>query len=108
MADADDLTDLISEIARELEIEGSYIRRFHVYDEQSIERTRKAGRLAGKALGWKIRTHKVIPDQVPNMAYVIVEHHSGMTDEDAKRISDQALITSLSVVNHPDFGGKQS
>src|ERR1700733_4507856 len=58
-SEPDELTLLI---ARHLEVDWQYVRRFEAADTEKIAEVRAAGRRAGRLLGYKIMTRQSAPN----------------------------------------------
>lgn len=91
VSDPNQVDELVSLIATTLEVDGFYQQDFPADQTEAIALTRRAGREAGRALGWRVRTHARTSFRVPSTVIVLVDHHAGMSAEDEDRIATRYL-----------------
>lgn len=91
MAAASEPDELTLLIARHLEVDWQYVRRFEAGDAEKIAEVRAAGRRAGRLLGYKIMTRQSAPNE-HNRVTVVVTVREPPSQEDHERMQARARL----------------
>ncbi|GGK13503.1 hypothetical protein GCM10010124_02580 [Pilimelia terevasa] len=87
MLEPDELT---LKIARHLEIDFQYVKRFESWDSAGIAQARAAGRAAGRLLGRKVLTVQSEPDEEGRVNVVVVVRE--VDGEDRQRMEERSRL----------------
>ena len=89
---------LLGEITLRLEIDHQYVVGISAGQDLEVDRVRRLGRKAARALGWKVRTN--VSRTVPGLVYVVVIVVES-SREDRTRLQERTdLITRRSAPQH--------
>lgn len=82
---------LATQIATELEISSQFVTHVEPDDADYIALVRSAGRLAGRMLGWRVRTFQTDPAHRADGRVVVLVVAVETTPEDAERFESQGV-----------------
>lgn len=94
--------DLVSEIARRLEIDWQYVAHVPAADTGRIAEIRAAGRAAGRRLGYKVMTMQTDPeDRDDGLVVVLAVVREPPSVEDKQRMDARARLLLENLYRDP-------
>jgi hypothetical protein len=100
--------DLVSEVARRLELDWQYVAHVPAWDVERVAKIRSAGRQAGRTLGYRVMTMQTDPeDRDHGLVVVVVAVKVPPSAEDDERMTERAQLLMESLWRDMEPGGAE-